>query len=79
MFIPKTIKGYKKMRTVAEDLAEWLESHPRDQLDLDAAALIRKLERVYAAAYDMVYARNDVASRAAYAELYDLLKGKKND
>lgn len=71
-------KGYE-MRSVAEDLAEWLESHPRDKLDLEAAAMIRKLERVYAAAFDMVYARTDVASRAAYAEMKDLIRGKQND
>lgn len=67
------------MRSVAEDLAEWLESQPRGQLDLDAALFIRKMERVYAAAYDMVYARNDVASKAAYADMVDIIKGKKND
>jgi len=64
------------MRSVAEDLAEWLESQPRSQLDLDAALFIRKMERVYAAAYDMVYARNDVASKAAYADMVDIIKGK---
>lgn len=65
------------MRSVAEDLAEWLESQPRGQLDLDAAMFIRKMERVYAAAYDMVYARNDIASKAAYADMIDVIKGKK--
>ncbi len=67
------------MRSVAEDLAEWLESQPRGQLDLDAAVFIRKMERVYAAAYDMVYARNDVASKAAYAEMVDIIKGKRSE
>lgn len=76
---PKKVKGDKSMRTVAEDIAEWLEMNPRDKMDLDAAALIRKFERVYAAAFDMVYARTDIASRAAYAELVDLLKGKKSE
>jgi hypothetical protein len=65
------------MRSVAEDLAEWLESQPRSQLDLDAALFIRKMERVYAAAYDMVYARNDVSSKAAYADMVDIIKGKR--
>lgn len=67
------------MVTVANDLADWLESHPRDRLDLDAADMLRKLERVYAAAFDMVYARTDTASKAAYAELVHLIKGKQND
>ena len=67
------------MRTVAEDLADWLESNPRAKMDLDAASLLRKVERVYAAAFDMVHARTDIASRAAYAELVDLLKGKKSE
>jgi hypothetical protein len=65
------------MRSVAEDLAEWLESQPRNKLDLEAAIFIRKMERVYAAAYDMVYARNDVASKAAYADMVDVIKGRK--
>ena len=65
------------MRSVAEDLAEWLESQPRSQLDLDAALFIRKMERVYAAAYDMVYAHNDVSSKAAYADMVDIIKGKR--
>lgn len=65
------------MRSVAEDLADWLESRPRSQLDLDAALFIRKMERVYAAAYDMVYARNDVASKAAYADMVDIIKGRR--
>ena len=75
----KAIIGDKKMMSVAESSAEWLESHPRDRLDLDAAALLRKFERVYAAAFDMVHARTDVASRAAYAELIDLIKGKQSE
>lgn len=67
------------MRSVAEDLAVWLESKPRGQLDLEAALFIRKMERVYAASYDLVYARTDVASKAAYAELVDIIKGKRGE
>lgn len=67
------------MTSVAEDLAHWLESKSRGQADLDAANMIRKMERVYAAAFDMVYARTDVASKAAYAELVHLIKGKQID
>ncbi len=67
------------MRSVAEDLADWLESQPRSQLDLDAALFIRKMERVYAAAYDMVYARNSVASNAAYMDMVDIIKGKRSE
>lgn len=67
------------MTSVAEDLAQWLEANSRNRLDVEAADMIRKLERVYAAAYDMVYARNDIASKAAYAEMVGLIKGKKID
>lgn len=67
------------MMSIADELAEWLESKPRGQLDLDAAAMIRKMERVYAAAFDMVYARTDIASKAAYAELIDIIKGKQSE
>lgn len=65
--------------SIAEELAEWLESKSRGQADLDAAMMIRKMERIYAAAFDMVYARTDVASKAAYSELVHLIKGKKAD
>ena len=65
------------MRSIAEDLADWLESQSRGQLDLEAAMFIRKMERVYAAAYDMVHARNDIASRAAYMDMVDVIKGRK--
>ena len=67
------------MRSAAEDLANWLESQSRGQLDLEAAMFIRKMERVYAAAYDMVYARSDIASRAAYMDMKDIIEGKKSE
>lgn len=69
----------RRMVGVAHDLADWLESHPRDRLDLEAADLLRKMERIYSAAFDMVYARTDVASKAAYAELVDIFKGKASE
>lgn len=67
------------MKSKAIYLAEILEERPRDRSDLDAAILLRKLDKIYVAAFDMVMAKNDLASRAAYAELVHMIKGKQHD
>ena len=50
----------------------------RSELDNEAASLLRELGRVYDVAYEMVYARTHEQSKAAYAEMIDLIKGKRN-
>ena len=57
-------------------LADKLRVLPRDEDDLEAARLLEKMSLVYDVASEMVYARTDAHSRAAYAEMIDLIKGK---
>lgn len=60
----------------AEDLAERLFDRARDEYDIEAAALLRKLGRVHQVAHEMVWARTHEQSKAAYVEMIDLIKGK---
>jgi hypothetical protein len=46
-------------------------------LDNEAAALLRELNKVYAVAREMVYARTHEHSKNAYVEMIDLIKGKR--
>lgn len=60
----------------ADRLADYLLEHARSDLDLDAARALRKLGRVYEVAFEVVHAKTHDHSKAAYAELVDLIKGK---
>jgi hypothetical protein len=52
---------------------------PRNEDDIEAAKLLRQMAEVYEAARDVVLAKTHEQSKAAYAELIDIFKGKKND
>ena len=60
----------------ADKLADYLLEHAHSDLDLDAARALRKLGRVYEVAFEVVHAKTHDHSKAAYAELVDLIKGK---
>jgi len=60
----------------AEKLADILLDRARDEYDTEAAALLRRLDRVHQVAYEMVWARTHEQSKAAYIEMIDLIKGK---
>ena len=60
----------------AEKLADYLLDHARSDLDLDAAALLRRLGRISDVAHEMVHAKTHDHSRNAYVEMVDLIKGK---
>jgi hypothetical protein len=60
-----------------ERLANALEEMPRRELELEAAKTLRELGKVFEAARDMVMANTHEQSKAAYAEMVDLIKGKK--
>lgn len=60
----------------AEKLADILLNRARDEYDTEAAALLRRLDRVHQVAYEMVWARTHEQSKAAYIEMIDLIKGK---
>ena len=60
-----------------ERLANALEEMPRTEIDLEAAKTLRELGKVFEVAREMVMANTHEQSRAAYAEMVDLIKGKK--
>jgi hypothetical protein len=63
----------------AHQLADQLLHMPRNEDDIEAAKLLRQMAEVYEAARDVVLAKTHEQSKAAYAELIDIFKGKKND
>lgn len=63
----------------AHELANYLRHLPRDEKDLEAAKMLEIMAEVYEVAKEMVFARTDAHSRAAYAEMIDLIKGKRAD
>lgn len=60
-------------------LADKLRNMPRDEDDLEAAKMLERMALVYDVAVEMVFARTDAHSRAAYSEMIDLIKGKQID
>ena len=62
-----------------EELARFLEESARFPEHNEAAAVLRKLGRVYEVAYEMVWAKTHEHSKAAYLEMHDLIKGKPNE
>jgi hypothetical protein len=64
------------IKSTAEQLADYLEDCAREQRDNEAAALLSRLDRVYQAAHEMVWARTHEHSKAAYSEMIDLVKGR---
>jgi hypothetical protein len=63
----------------AERLANALLEMPRGENDIEIAALLRQLSRVYEVAHEMVHARTHEQSKAAYVEMIDLIKGKPSE
>lgn len=62
----------------AHRLADQLLHLPRNDDDIEAAKLLRHMSEVYEAARDVVLAKTHEQSKAAYAELVDIFKGKKD-
>jgi len=60
----------------ANDLADRLLERARDEDDVEAARLLRELAHVRHVAWEVVRARTHEQSKAAYAELVDLFKGR---
>lgn len=67
------------IKTKADAIADYLEGSSRNGMDMEAARLLRYFADVHAACFDMVMARDDMASKSAYCEMIDLIKGKKGD
>lgn len=66
------MKKYEALARFIEDSAAYPEHN-------EAAAMLRKLGRVYEVAHEMVHAKTHEHSKAAYVEMIDLIKGKAND
>jgi hypothetical protein len=63
------------MMTV-DELSDLLLERARDEHDIEAARLLRKFKRSHDVAREVVMANTHQGSKAAYAELVDLMKGK---
>lgn len=66
------------MRKRVEKLCEHLETLPRGDEDLEAARMLRDLAQVYEVAREVVMAKTHDHSKAAYAELVDIFRGKRD-
>lgn len=66
------------MRKRVEKLCEHLETLPRGPEDLEAARMLRNLAQVYEVAREVVMAKTHEHSKAAYSELVDIFKGKRD-
>lgn len=59
-----------------KQLAEYLDDNARSEMDNQAAAALRKYSDLFKIAHEMVSAKTNEHSRAAYCEMIDLIKGK---
>jgi hypothetical protein len=67
------------MMATLKQLADYLEDNARSDMDNEAAAALRKYSQLFKAAHEMVTANTHEHSKAAYVEMIDLIKGKRND
>lgn len=67
------------VKPTLRELAEYLDDNARSEMDNQAASAIRRLSQLYKVAHEMVSARTHDASKAAYCEMIDLIKGKTNE
>jgi len=63
----------------AERFANSLLEMPMGENDLEIAAVLRHLAKVYEAAFDMAYADTHEQSKKAYLDMLNLIKGLKYD
>ena len=62
-----------------QGLALYLNDFARSERDNRAAKLLLDLLRVYEVTHEMIHAKTHEHSRACYAELFDLIKGKQGE
>jgi hypothetical protein len=60
----------------AERFANSLLEMPMGENDLEIAAVLKELAKVYEAAFDMVYADTHEQSKKAYLAMFKLVKGE---
>lgn len=59
-------------------IAAWLDETATDPRHNEAAAMLRRLDEIAQVAREVVVAKTHEHSKAAYAELVDLFRGKPN-
>jgi hypothetical protein len=59
----------------AERFANALLEMPRGENDIEIAALLHKMSKIYEVAHEMVHANTYEKSKAAYVEMINLIKG----
>jgi len=63
----------------AERFANALLEMPKGENDIEIAALLRHLARVYEVAHEMVHARTHEQSKKAYLAMFKLIKGETDE
>jgi hypothetical protein len=63
----------------AERFANSLLEMPMGENDLEIAAVLKELAKVYEAAFDMVYADTHEQSKQAYLDMFKLVKGERHE
>ena len=64
------------MKPTMQELADYLDDNARSELDNEAAAALRRSSNLFRVAHEMMTAKTHEASKAAYCEMIDLVKGK---
>jgi len=62
----------------AEKFANSLLEMPMGENDIEIAAVLKHLAKVYEAAFDMTYADTHEQSKKAYVDMINLIKGLKH-
>ena len=63
----------------AERFANALLEMPIGENDLEIAATLKELAKVYEAAFDMVYADTHEQSKSSYLAMFKLIKGERDE
>ena len=66
------------MKKQAEEAAQYLREKARGPEDLEIARLMERLSSVYQMAREVVMAKTHEHSKAAYSELVDAFRGKRD-
>jgi hypothetical protein len=66
-----------RTKPTLRQLADYLDDNARSDMDNEAAAALRKLSDLFKVAHEMITAKTHEHSKAAYCEMIDLIKGKR--
>ena len=65
-----------RIKPTFQKLADYLDDNARSELDNEAAIALRRSADLFRVAHEMMTAKTHEASKAAYCEMIDLVKGK---